>query len=118
MTEHKLAYENVPKDKEDGVMECTLEVERTVGDESQRVSFSGFATSEVVKTFLDIARMVIDGSERTCTQEERGWSTEGDHARVWLTCGHDCMVPTVQYLPNYCPDCGARVLGANDDGRR
>ena len=47
--------------------------------------------------------------ERTCHQEERGWGTEGDHARVWLTCGHDCMVPTVQDLPNYCPNCGARV---------
>lgn len=47
--------------------------------------------------------------ERTCKQEERGWGTEGDHARVWLTCGHDCMVPTVQDLPNYCPECGARV---------
>ena len=48
--------------------------------------------------------------ERTCKQEERGWCTEGDHARVWLTCGHDCMVPTVQDLPNYCPNCGARVV--------
>ena len=48
--------------------------------------------------------------ERTCKQEERGWSTEGDHARVWLTCGHDCMVPTVQDLPNYCPNCGAKVV--------
>ena len=49
--------------------------------------------------------------ERTCKQEERGWGTEGDHARVWLTCGHDCMVPTVQDLPNYCPNCGAKVIG-------
>ena len=49
-------------------------------------------------------------AERTCKQEERGWGTEGDHARVWLTCGHDCMVPTVQDLPNYCPICGARVV--------
>ena len=49
-------------------------------------------------------------AERTCRQEERGWGTEGDHARVWLTCGHDCMVPTVQDLPNYCPNCGARVV--------
>lgn len=49
-------------------------------------------------------------AERTCKQEKRGWSTEGDHARVWLTCGHDCMVPTVQDLPNYCPNCGARVV--------
>lgn len=48
--------------------------------------------------------------ERTCKQEERGWGTEGDHARVWLTCGHDCMVPTVQDLPNYCPNCGAKVV--------
>lgn len=48
--------------------------------------------------------------ERTCEQEERGWGTEGDHARVWLTCGHDCMVPTVQDLPNYCPQCGAKVV--------
>ena len=51
-------------------------------------------------------------AERTCKQEERGWSTEGDHARVWLTCGHDCMVPTVQDLPNYCPNCGAKVVDA------
>ena len=50
-------------------------------------------------------------SERTCRQEEGGWSTEGDHARVWLTCGHDCMVPTVADLPNYCPNCGRRVIG-------
>ena len=50
-------------------------------------------------------------AERTCKQEERGWGTEGDHARVWLTCGHDCMVPTVQDLPNYCPICGARTVG-------
>lgn len=49
--------------------------------------------------------------ERTCKQEERGWGTEGDHARVWLTCGHDCMVPTVQDLPNYCPNCGCKVIG-------
>ena len=49
-------------------------------------------------------------AERTCKQEERGWGTEGDHARVWLTCGHDCMVPTVQDLPNYCPNCGAKVV--------
>lgn len=46
-----------------------------------------------------------------CEQEEHGWSTEGDHARVWLTCGHDCMVETVADLPNYCPNCGARVIG-------
>ena len=51
-------------------------------------------------------------AERTCKQEERGWGTEGDHARVWLTCGHDCMVPTVQDLPNYCPNCGAKVVSA------
>ena len=50
-------------------------------------------------------------AERTCKQEERGWGTEGDHARVWLTCGHDCMVPTVQDLPNYCPTCGCKVVG-------
>lgn len=50
-------------------------------------------------------------AERTCKQEERGWGTEGDHARVWLTCGHDCMVPTVQDLPNYCPSCGCKVVG-------
>ena len=50
-------------------------------------------------------------AERTCKQEERGWCTEGDHARVWLTCGHDCMVPTVQDLPNYCPNCGCKVVG-------
>ena len=50
-------------------------------------------------------------AELTCKQEERGWGTEGDHARVWLTCGHDCMVPTVQDLPNYCPSCGAKVVG-------
>ena len=50
-------------------------------------------------------------AERTCKQEERGWGTEGDHARVWLTCGHDCMVPTVQDLPNYCPNCGAKIIG-------
>lgn len=54
-------------------------------------------------------------AERTCKQEERGWGTEGDHARVWLTCGHDCMVPTVQDLPNYCPTCGARVVGRDDE---
>lgn len=47
-----------------------------------------------------------------CQQEERGWSTEGDHARVWLTCGHDCMVETVADLPNYCPNCGAKVVDA------
>ena len=52
-------------------------------------------------------------SERTetCKQEEHGWSTEGDHARVWLTCGHDCMVETVADLPNFCPFCGAKVVG-------
>lgn len=44
-----------------------------------------------------------------CEQEEHGWSTEGDHARVWLTCGHDCMVETVADLPNYCPSCGRKV---------
>ena len=47
----------------------------------------------------------------TCQQEEGGWSTEGDHARVWLTCGHDCMVETVADLPNFCPECGAKVVG-------
>lgn len=47
-----------------------------------------------------------------CQQEEHGWSTEGDHARVWLTCGHDCMVETVADLPNYCPICGAEVMHA------
>ncbi len=46
----------------------------------------------------------------TCQQEEYGWSTEGDHARVWLTCGHDCMVETVADLPNFCPTCGAKVV--------
>ena len=46
----------------------------------------------------------------TCKQEEHGWSTEGDHARVWLTCGHDCMVETVADLPNFCPQCGRRVV--------
>lgn len=50
-------------------------------------------------------------SAGTCEQEERGWSTEGDHARVWLICGHDCMVPTVQDLPNYCPSYGCKVVG-------
>lgn len=58
-----------------------------------------------------IADELNSRAERTCKQEERGWSTEGDHARVWLTCGHDCMVPTVQDLPNYCPNCGCKVTG-------
>ena len=57
------------------------------------------------------ATLVNSRAERTCKQEERGWGTEGDHARVWLTCGHDCMVPTVQDLPIYCPQCGAKVIG-------
>ena len=47
---------------------------------------------------------------RTCELEEQGWSTEGDHARVWLTCGHDCMVETVADLPKFCPECGAKVV--------
>lgn len=58
-----------------------------------------------------IAATLNSRAERTCRQEERGWGTEGDHARVWLTCGHDCMVPTVNDLPNYCPHCGAKVVG-------
>ena len=48
--------------------------------------------------------------DRTCKQEEQGWSTEGDHARVWLACGHDCMVSTVADLPNFCPEYGAKVM--------
>lgn len=44
-----------------------------------------------------------------CELEEGGWSTEGDHARVWLTCGHDCMVETVADLPKFCPKCGRQV---------
>lgn len=55
-----------------------------------------------------------NAAERTCRQEEGGWSTEGDHARVWLTCGHDCMVPTVQDLPNFCPNCGAHVVDGKE----
>lgn len=35
---------------------------------------------------------------------------KGCEERVWLTCGHDCMVPTVQDLPNYCPNCGRKVI--------
>ena len=54
-------------------------------------------------------------NQRTCRQEEQGWSTEGDHARVWLTCGHDCMVPTVADLPKFCPKCGRRVVCTNED---
>lgn len=61
--------------------------------------------------YAGIADELNSRAERTCKQEERGWGTEGDHARVWLTCGHDCMVPTVQDLPNYCPNCGAKVIG-------
>ena len=61
-------------------------------------------------SWQEIADELNSRAERTCKQEERGWGTEGDHARVWLTCGHDCMVPTVQDLPNYCPNCGARVV--------
>ena len=44
-----------------------------------------------------------------CEQEEGGWTTEGDHARVWLTCGHSCMVETVADLPKFCPECGKQV---------
>ena len=44
-----------------------------------------------------------------CEQEEGGWTTEGDHARVWLTCGHSCMVGTVADLPKFCPECGKQV---------
>ena len=56
----QVACKNVPKDGEKWVMECTIEIERTVGDESKRVSFSGFAVSEVVEAFLDIARKVVE----------------------------------------------------------
>ena len=66
---------------------------------------------EYVNRVLDIA---FNGPAMlepvTCKQEEHGWSTEGDHARVWLTCGHDCMVETVADLPNFCPTCGAKVI--------
>ncbi len=31
-------------------------------------------------------------------------------ARVWLTCGHDCVVETLSSLPNYCPVCGKKVV--------
>lgn len=44
-----------------------------------------------------------------CGLEEGGWTTEGDHARVWLTCGHSCMVGTVADLPKFCPECGKQV---------
>lgn len=58
MNEEKIAHINEPKDGEHWVMECTLEVQSILGEASQRVKFSGFATSEVVESFLDIARKV------------------------------------------------------------
>jgi hypothetical protein len=58
------------------------------------------------------AKLRLAGDAETCRQEERGWTTEGDHARVFLTCGHDCMVETVADIPNFCPVCGARVEAA------
>lgn len=77
---------------------------------------SSYASYDGAKYYADginmqaIADELNARAERTCKQEERGWSTEGDHARVWLTCGHDCMVETVQDLPNYCPNCGRKVV--------
>lgn len=59
------------------------------------------------QTIADELNAALGAGE--CEQEEGGWSTEGDHARVWLTCGHDCMVETVQDLPNFCPTCGKAV---------
>ena len=78
--------------------------ERITDDEWEIYQHSVPATDENMAKFGWVR-------ERTCKQEERGWGTEGDHARVWLTCGHDCMVPTVQDLPNYCPNCGCKVVG-------
>lgn len=65
---------------------------------------------------IDYLESMLMKTERTCKQEERGWGTEGDHARVWLTCGHDCMVPTVQDLPRYCPNCGTRITEEDTNG--
>lgn len=62
-------------------------------------------------TYHLTAEQVIDAvlGRGECELEEGGWSTEGDHARVWLTCGHDCMVDTVADLPKFCPKCGRQV---------
>lgn len=70
-------------------------------EEHWEVMFDNLTHEQVIELF--------EGAG-TCKQEEHGWSTEGDHARVWLTCGHDCMVETVADLPNFCPYCGRKVV--------
>ena len=83
-----------------------------IGDEiafyHENVGSIGYSTHN--KHDLTPKQAITATIGRTCKQAEQGWSTEGDHARVWLTCGHDCMVPTVADLPNFCPECGAKVM--------
>ena len=87
---------------------CDTEAE-AIAAWNSRVDYHGYEQAAIEA--WESVKAWNSRAERTCKQEERGWGTEGDHARVWLTCGHDCMVPTVQDLPNYCPICGARTVG-------
>ena len=90
--------------------EAARQFEGYQNGEISRMMREAAYTIESLRDRLQAATLGNSRAERTCKQEERGWGTEGDHARVWLTCGHDCMVPTVQDLPNYCPNCGAKVV--------
>lgn len=63
--------------------------------------YEAFTPEQVIATTLGVGE---------CRQEQGGWTTEGDHARVFLSCGHSCMVETVADLPSYCPTCGRKVI--------
>ena len=50
------------------------------------------------------------GREKCLTGSMAVYTPEQAIARVWFTCGHDCIVETLSSLPNYCPVCGKKVV--------
>ena len=71
--------------------------------------------------FLDGAMSVVDAASTLDYAPVRHGSVietnvNGKSHRVFTCCGTDFTTLTMWMIPNYCPNCGAKMDGGKDDG--
>ena len=104
-----------PKDNYWAACKCCYMSGKTYRTESEAIAaWNTRYHSEFEKTVIKAWKEIQDYTERTC--KEYGSVRVWQSCNVWsheLSCGHE--VDTLDNEPpNYCPSCGAKVIGGNE----